>query len=276
MPKEEFTINKIIISDVDGTLFKSGNKVQPRKLELVHRFQEQGGIFTLATGRMKKAIEPFIDELAIRFPVIVYNGAQIVDPVTNQLLASKELTPSLAESALTLLEQYPLSPIMHVNQQPYVWKQTQEVLEHMKKDNIECLVHENLHDLTIHSPTKILVIGEPERLQEFEAAFQQTVENGFQLVYSDWNYLEILPWGASKGNALETLARIKGISMKHMIAVGDERNDISMLQAAGLGVAVANADETVQRQANRVTRGSWNQGLEEVIEAVLAHKKEYN
>jgi Cof subfamily protein (haloacid dehalogenase superfamily) len=260
---------------VDGTLFKSGNKVQPRTAELVHQFQEQGGIFTLATGRMKKAIEPFIDELAIRFPVIVYNGAQIVDPVTNHLLASRELTPSLAESALTLLEQYPLSPIMHVNQQPYVRKQTQDVLEHMKKDNIECLVHENLHDLTIHSPTKILVIGEPERLQEFEAAFQQTVESGFQLVYSDWNYLEILPWGASKGNALETLARMKGISMKHIIAVGDERNDISMLRAAGLGVAVANADEVVQCQANRVTTGSWNEGLEEVIEAVLTHDERY-
>jgi hydroxymethylpyrimidine pyrophosphatase-like HAD family hydrolase len=101
------------------------------------------------------------------------------------------------------------------------------------------------------------------------------VESGYQLVYSDWNYLEILPWGASKGNALETLARIKGISIQNIIAVGDERNDISMLRAAGMGVAVANADEAVRCQANRVTMGSWNQGLEEVIEAVLTHEEDY-
>jgi len=260
---------KLIVSDVDGTLFQSGNRVMPRTVELVHQFQQKGGIFTLATGRMKKAIEPFIQELQIRFPVIVYNGTQIVDTRTNRVLTASYLEENLASTALELLEEYSLDPIIHVNQQPYVANHSKSILEHMEKDGIHCMIHDDLRQLITEKVTKMLIIGDPANLRQYAEELIRTASNGFQPVYSDWNYLEILPNGVSKGKALESLAKMERISMEEIVAVGDERNDISMLEAAGLGVAVANANEEVRRHADRVTSGSWNEGLDELIQWVI-------
>jgi len=260
---------KMIVSDVDGTLFPSGNQVQQQTVELIQQYQQAGGIFTLATGRMKKAIEPFIEELNIQVPVIVYNGAQVVNPLDDGMILSHHLPPSFAVKALELMEEFSVSPIVHVQQQPYVKEHNDDVRAHMAKDGIECVITDNLSKLVVKAPTKILIIGEPVELAAFEKALNQENLREYQAVYSDRNYLELLPEFASKGNALQVLAATLGFSSQDIMAVGDERNDISMLVKAGMGVAVANAAEEVKQQADIVSKGSWNKGLEEVIAAVL-------
>ena len=259
----------MIVSDVDGTLFQKDNKLDPVTVELVRKFHNSGGIFTLATGRMKKSIEPFIQTLQIGFPVIVYNGAQIIDPVTNQVLTAHTLDRELAREALRLLKRFPLDLIMHVNQQPYVRGYSEAVVDHMKKDGIHCHVTKEFDELIEAPPTKMLIIGNPNLLQQFADQLIANVGYDFHPVYSSWNYLEILPADATKGNALKTLSTIRGIPLERIVAIGDERNDVSMLKAAGLGVAVANANEEVIHQADRVTTGSWNKGLEEVIREII-------
>ncbi len=263
---------KLIVSDVDGTLFKSGNQVQQRTVQLIHQYQQEGGIFTLATGRMKKAIEPFIQKLKIQVPVIVYNGAQVVDPLNDRLILSHELSPLFAEKALKIMDAFSVSPIVHIQQQPYVKEYNDDILAHTKKDGIDCVVTDNLSNLVLTSPTKILVIGEPLELAAFEKVLKQKTLIGYQTVYSDRNYLELLPEEASKGNALDVLAKTLGVLTQDILAVGDERNDISMLVNAGMGVAVANAAEEVKQRADMVTKGSWNNGLEEVLEAALKNE----
>ncbi|MEN1761941.1 Cof-type HAD-IIB family hydrolase [Anoxynatronum sibiricum] len=265
---------KLIVSDVDGTLFESGNQVNSTTVKMVHDYQRSGGIFTLATGRLKKAIEPFIQQLHIRFPVIVYNGAQIVDSVTGEVLAAHTLDRELALKALDLLAHFPLDTIMHVNQVPYVRSHTPAVLEHMEKDGIACRCQENLTPLADKDPTKMLIIGDPFELKQFASELIVSAGYDFGPVYSDWNYLEILPAGASKGAALEQLVKLKGFAMEEVVAVGDERNDLSMIRAAGTGVAVANANEELKAAANRITQGPWNLGLEEILEEAIQSLKE--
>jgi len=263
---------KMIVSDVDGTLFKSGNEIEEQTARLIEQYQQAGGIFTLATGRMKKAIEPFIEKLKIQVPVIVYNGAQVIDPLNNQVILSCQLAPVFAAKALEIVNEFPVSPIVHVQQQPYVKEHNQDILAHMNKDGIECMITDNLAEHILKSPTKMLIIGDPKVLHEVEQALLKENLAGYQAVYSDKNYLELLPEGASKGSALRVLASNLGISLKEIVAVGDERNDISMLMVAGMGVAVANAADEVKGMADMVTAGSWNKGLEEVVEAVLKNE----
>ena len=263
---------KVIVSDVDGTLFKSGNAIEDQTARLIEQYQQVGGIFTLATGRMKKAIDPFIQKLKIKVPVIVYNGAQVINPLNNQVIFSCQLTPSFAEKALEIVNEYPVSPIVHIQQQPYVKEHNQDILAHMNKDGIECIITDKLAEHILKSPTKILIIGDPNVLKQVEQSILKENLTGYQAVYSDKNYLELLPEGASKGSALQVLASNLGISLEDIVAVGDERNDISMLMAAGLGVAVANAATEVKSRADLITEGAWNKGLEEVLEAVLKNR----
>jgi len=198
-------------------------------------------------------------------PVIVYNGAQVIDPLNDQLILSHQLPTLFAEKAFEILKGFPVSSIIHIQQQPYVMEYNKEILAHMKKDGIACIISDNLSKLILQSATKFLIIGEPETLAEVEKAIKNENDEGYQAVYSDTNYLELLPEGASKGNALNVLATTLGFLQQDIMAVGDERNDISMLANAGMGVAVANAVEEVKQKADMVTKGSWNEGLEEVL-----------
>lgn len=260
---------QMVVSDVDGTLFESGNKIDADIVRLVDQYHSLGGIFTLATGRMKRAVEPFIKDLSIRCPLILYNGAQVIDPVTNETLVSYQLSHELAYTALKLLKQFPLDTIMHVNQEPYVQSYSPAILEHMEKDGIECKRHDDLIQLLKDPPTKLLVIGDPIQLASFADELKKMVNDDFALVYSDTHYLEILPYHASKGNALVKLAQLKGIPISAVIAVGDERNDMTMIQAAGLGVAVANANSDVKQIADRITIGSFQHGLAEILREAI-------
>jgi Cof subfamily protein (haloacid dehalogenase superfamily) len=260
---------RMIVSDVDGTLFESGNKIDSDIVRLVDQYQGMGGIFTLATGRMKRAVDPFIKELHITCPLILYNGAQVVDPVTNDILVSHHLKNDLAYAALKLLSQFTLDTIMHVNQEPYVQSYSPAILAHMEKDGIECKQQDDLFRLLKDPPTKLLVIGDPVQLALFADELKRRVNDDFQPVYSARHYLEILPPNASKGKALLKLAQLKGIPISSVIAVGDERNDMTMIQAAGLGVAVANANRDVKQIADRITAGFYHHGLAEILREAI-------
>ena len=264
---------KVIVSDVDGTLFESGNQVNDSTLKWVDAFQQAGGIFTLATGRMKKAVDLFIEQLNIQVPVIVYNGAQLIDPINNKLIKSYTIENELAYQVLRTVKEFQLDPILHVHQQPYVLGITAAIEAHTLKDGIACQVTDDAERLLQAAPTKFLIIGEPEEIQRFLEVLKQKYPHPFHHVFSDWNYLEILPMEASKGNALKHLSDYLGIGMGEIAAVGDERNDLSMLRNAGFGAAVANANDDLKKLADYVAEGSFHRGLEEVIRKILEDVK---
>ncbi len=260
---------KMIVSDVDGTLFESGNQLNDSTLRWVDAFHQAGGIFTLATGRMKKAVDPFIEQLSIKVPVIVYNGAQLVDPIDNQIIKAYNVEKELAHQVMKTVKDFKLDPIVHVHQQPYVLGISEAIEAHTLKDGITCQVTDDAETLLMEAPTKFLIIGEPEEIQRFLEVLKQQYSKPFHHVFSDWNYLEILPMGASKGKALEHLSSYLEISLEEIAVVGDERNDLSMLEKAGFGAAVANANDDLKKQADYVSVGSFHRGLEEVIKKIM-------
>lgn len=260
---------RMIVSDVDGTLFESGNKLNDSTIELVEMYQKSGGIFTLATGRMKKAIDPFIEQLKIRAPVIVYNGAQLANPHNQQLIQGFTVERELAQLVVKKLDGFRIDPIIHVNQQPFVLKITDAIKEHTIKDGIQCQVTNEVESLLLNAPTKFLLIGDPEELLRYLKVLEESWQQSFHYVFSDWNYLEILPQNASKGNALKLLSQHMEIPTEQIAVVGDERNDITMVKEAGFGAAVANANEALKSQADYITAGAYHYGLEEVIKKVM-------
>ena len=108
----------------------------------------------------------------------------------------------------------------------------------------------------------------PEELAQFAQAYSERV-NDAVLVSSEANYLEILPAGVSKGNALKYLAEYLRIPLREIIAVGDNLNDVEMLSEAGLGVAMGNAHPELKKVADHVTDSNDNDGVAKLIEHYL-------
>jgi Cof subfamily protein (haloacid dehalogenase superfamily) len=260
---------KLIASDLDGTLLDSSRKVSQRTRELIKEFTEKGGVFTFATGRMEASVKRYLEELDISSPVIIYNGAKIVDIKNNIVIYENLLSYDSAKAALRLAEDYDWDVLLYLEKKIYVNKITDVIKEYMLKDGVCCKAVGNLHEFLKLQPTKILIIGNPDYFAPYTEKLQQHIKEPLNYVISEYNYLEILPDGCSKGNALTELAKSLGIPIEQTIALGDNLNDVSMVEAAGLGVAVENAHEMVKECADYITSRNDEDGVAEVIYRVV-------
>lgn len=260
---------KLIVSDIDGTLISSKGKISTRTKELVTDYQKKGGYFTIATGRMEAAIIPFIQELNINVPVIVYNGSTIINTNKNKIIYESKLEYNVAKTAIEICNDYKLDPILYLDKKAYICKMTNSIEKHVEKEKVGCVEVGNLCEFLKEAPTKILFIGNPNYFDDFIAHIQNKVEKNLNFICSESNYLELLPNDASKGSALQVLASYLNIPMEETIAIGDERNDVSMINVAGIGVAVKNARDDLIQKADYITTQECFQGVEEILYKVI-------
>jgi Cof subfamily protein (haloacid dehalogenase superfamily) len=260
---------RLIVSDLDGTLLDSKRNISDRTKELINRYINKGGTFTFATGRMEGSARDYIEFLSIESPAIIYNGAKVVDIKKEKVSYEANLDYNTARTALKLSKEYNWDVILYINKKVFVNSITEGIKEYMVKDGVKCEPVGDLFEFLNSSPTKILIIGNPEKFEEYILRLNKTLNILVNNVRSEWNYLEILPDGISKGEALKRLAAELRIPLEEVIAIGDELNDLSMIKVAGLGVAVANANPELIKIADYITKSHDEDGVAEVIDKVL-------
>ncbi|MCC3356855.1 HAD family hydrolase [Bacillus sp. REN16] len=243
----------LLVSDLDGTLLDSNQKISEVNKQAIAHFKKHGGLFTLATGRMEQSVHPFVEEIRIDLPVILYNGAKIYCPRTKEVIYERKLENYglLAKRLMSIDIQHQLGFLLYRDGEVYTHNRNEIVRVHEQKDGVTC---KSLHENMLAEPiTKILLISPSTSvLQQCEKLIQDFDVN-CELIYSEKSYLEILPTNTSKGNALQELVRYLQRSDLKTIAVGDNLNDVSMLQAATQGYVVENCHEQLKTKAFRKT-----------------------
>jgi len=252
---------KLAVSDVDGTLVNKDKRVTPLTREAIKTFQESGGSFTLATGRIERSAIPFCRDLDIRIPVILYNGARIVDPLTEEVLWEKSLHKEDLDRALELRSKYSFDYLIYSDGEAYVFERSDSVKLFEKGDGYKSILITDPLMFCEREVTKILMIGDNSLFPGFRNDFNGTRKNPAALVQSESNYLEILPPGVNKGTALDKLQKILGLKRENIVCFGDNMNDIEMLQNAGTGIAMGNALSAVKEAADIVTSDHNNDGV---------------
>ncbi|SFL49138.1 hypothetical protein SAMN03159341_106335 [Paenibacillus sp. 1_12] len=250
MSKQRFE-GYLLVTDMDGTLLNSGKKISPENKQAIEMFVENGGLFTLATGRITSSVQRFADQLPLNAPAIVYNGAIIHDFDKGIDVWQRTLGPSAGPILSRVMDKFPgVGVEIYCGSEPYFIRENQTTDHHRRMENFNRPVIEGFDSLK--DPWfKVLLAWEPERLDEIERYIAETEDEDVTWVRSDDKYFEMLPSGATKGHALEHLVEIMGIDMAKCIAMGDHLNDLEMIRRAGVGIAVANAHETLLSASNR-------------------------
>lgn len=252
---------------MDGTLLNGSQTISTQNEMAIKQFKSQGGLFTLATGRMEDSVLPYIRQLEIDIPVILYNGAKIYSPITGKVIYEKQLIiPSqLWKRFYESLDDE--SALLVYRQQDVYAPARNEVLEnHERKDGVRC---KEMCEEWIEEPiTKILFIASPHKLQRFE---EMITSSGVpcETVYSEANYLELLPEGATKGAALRELVQMLQVEELYTIALGDNLNDTTMLIQADRGIAVDNAHPQLKEIADALTVHHEDHAVAEVIQELM-------
>jgi Cof subfamily protein (haloacid dehalogenase superfamily) len=265
----------MIIADIDGTLVGWDRHVSPRVREAVASAMRAGVLVTLATGRWYRSAQPIAAELGLELPMILHNGALVKDSLTGEVLHHSPLPWALAREAARTVRRHGMQPILYEDGGEAIVAGPPEedspgAARYLMKEGVRRVPIDVL-ELTA-DPLELLVVDTAERVEPLLAELTcdrwRTVTSMSIAVPND-RLVEVLSLECSKTNAVEALARRYGVSFDEIMAVGDNFNDLDMIESAGYGVAMGNAPAAVQARANWVAPRVDEDGLAVAIERAL-------
>ena len=256
----------LVVADLDGTARSRRFGITPGVRRAIAESRARGVRVCIATGRMWRSAAPWVQSLGANAPVILYNGGRLFDFDGGRILFDRRLPAESTRQALTVIRRDPaVQPHLFLNDHVYVERRHPLTEAYTEEDGLEYDVVSAFEPLLNDDAHKILVAGDPERLEALGGAAHRAGLSA-HVVRSEETKLEFLPPGVSKRTALHVLLEALGVEARAVIAVGDGWNDLEMIEAAGLGIAMGDAPEGVRARADHVCGTADDEGFREVLE----------
>lgn len=233
----------MLVTDMDGTILNSDRLVSDKDKEAIRYFKDNAGVFTVATGRNLFAVESYLNQLQINAPAIIDNGAKIYDFDTNETLYEKFLEPWRKEAIKRFHEDYPDIGIeIYVDDRAYIYQKS-AWSDRFKKKGYP--YEFGVPDDVWEKPwIKVLIIDNKDKI-DFCMPIYKTYDSGYT-ARSGTHLFDIVPSEASKGKATLKLAEMLGIKNDKIITVGDNMNDLPMIECVKFGFSVDNAYDKIK------------------------------
>lgn len=256
---------KLIAADMDGTLLNDSGEITPKTVAAIKEAVSRGVVFTISTGRPIQGVDKYNVLLNLNAPIITYNGAMIVRSDTREVLFSKTLLCDDALRILNIGNEMGVTMCVWADNKLYCNVRNEKVDAYKKLSDVEPILIDD-YDVLAKSVTKILWYDDPTVISKLQNQLKDVAFDKVTYCTSKPTFLEFFNCDVSKAEAMKTIGKIYGIKREEMIAIGDGYNDLSMIQFAGLGVAMANAPDGVKQQSDYITNCSNNSdGIAEVL-----------
>lgn len=264
---------KLLVLDLDGTLTNSKKEITPHTKEQLFHYMEAGGTVVLASGRPTFGIMPLAKELELDKRggyILSFNGGNIIECKTGDIIYQKTLDAGIPEKLGKLTHQYGVCILSYENED--IISENPEDIYVQKEAFINKMPIKKLEDFSsyVRFPvTKCLMVGDGDRMQEVESLLKEEMGNGVNIFRSEPFFLEIMPEGIDKALSLKRLLTLLDMTKEEMAACGDGYNDISMIEFAGLGIAMENAQKEVKEIADCIAPSNDEDGIAWVIKEKL-------
>ncbi|WP_273225712.1 Cof-type HAD-IIB family hydrolase [Geosporobacter ferrireducens] len=265
---------RLVVTDMDGTLLNGEGKVSEENQRIFKVLHDKGIHVAVATGRIYTSARVFARYLGIKTPIIACNGAIVKDLKDNRIIYENHLSTEDCLRIVDICRKYDLYYHFYSQETFYTEKLDRGSLKYSEWN--KTLKEEDRIDIRIIEDTYETIKNKADRVYKFQvvsddmnilAQARDALENIETIsVSKSWhNNIEMMNKGVSKGIAVKSLAESLGVKQEEVICFGDNENDISMLEYAGLGVAMGNADEIVKERANYVTLTNDEDGVAAAI-----------
>lgn len=267
----------LVAIDVDGTLINSENHLTETTRAAVREVLAKNIGVTLASGRARMTMVPFLTELGITLPFISSGGAHIIDPVSNKTLYYSAV-PTKTLSVIVEHARAAQAPIIFQESDRIFYEGSQEILHYLSETyKIDITVADEFKAnfiqvddiLKVHSePIKVYMCQAPAIVQDVEAKLKQ-YHLPIYMTYSAPPYLEITSASASKGEAIQRLAAHLNIPLERILAIGDSRNDLSMFEVVGKRIAMGNAVPEIKAIADLIAPTNDEDGVAWALRTIV-------
>lgn len=263
---------QILVLDLDGTLTNSKKEITPPTLEALIDIQELGKKVVLASGRPTNGVLPLADQLHLQdygSYILSFNGGRITDCRSKEVIYNRTLPTDVIVPSYNIVKKYE-------NQDVNIITYTADAILSSSKPNAYTLLESRINSMPViveedfpasvtFPVNKLLVTGEPDIIARIQEEFKRQFHSYLSIYCSEPFFLEVMPQGIDKAASLQKLLNSIGLTANEMICCGDGYNDLTMIESAGLGVAMANAQSVVLERADYITKSNDEDGVLHVI-----------
>lgn len=272
---------KLIATDLDGTLGNSKYLIDEENAVAARAFEEAGGHIVLCSGRSVHSLKYVAEnELKIKDAYLIgFNGGVIVNSKDMKPIYEQKLNKEYALEGYKFLKENDTDennkPILLMGlytKFDEIITDNKDLLEklYIKQNNKMSLIEKKEIKELGDDIYKLLILGENETLKAIEPKLIKLANDRYDVVFTGYNLLELIPKNINKGTALSKLAAHLNIKMEETIGFGDNYNDIELIKQAGLGIAIKNAVDPLKEIADKITvNNNDNAAFAEVVEFAL-------
>lgn len=261
---------QLLALDLDGTLTNSKKEISKSTLDALIDIQEKGKKVVLASGRPTNGVMPLAEQLHLQdygSYILSFNGGRITDCRSKQVIYNKTLPDDVVLPLFHIVKKYAGADIIAYTSEnilsglkPNQYTELESRINHMPIIQTEDFPFE-----AVEPANKFLITGEPDIIQRIKKEAEEHFRSYLYIYCSDPFFLEIMPPCIDKAHSLLKLLTSIGLSTEQMICCGDGYNDLTMIEIAGLGVAMANAQSLVLEKADYITKSNDEDGILHVI-----------
>lgn len=262
---------RLLVLDIDGTVTNSEKKVLEKTREAIIDLQKRGVSVAIASGRAPKGVFSIAEELKLHCfgnYILSFNGAKIIKFKTRECIYEKCLPLHIPGRLWQDAQKYQLGLLTYSDNILIAGTEPDKYMNlESKISDMPIEFHENFQRYVNFPVNGCLLTGDPHDIEVLEPVFAHKYFHETEVFRSEPCFLEVVPKNVDKAYSLQHLLNILGIRREEMVCCGDSFNDITMVQLAGVGVAMANAQERLKLVANYVTeKDNDHDGIAEVIE----------
>ncbi len=260
---------RLLVSDVDGTLVDKQKQLTPGTIAAVRRLQAAGVGFTIISARPRSGIMPLADQLALDVPIGAFNGG-IIFRRSGEVIEHHRIDPAVAHGIWDAIGDAAVDRWVFADDRWYASTDQGPHVGHERVASAQDPIVTQDFAALLDRADKITFVSDDEPLlRSLHDRVAPDFGDRATVVQSQSYYLDVTALQANKGTGIEELAAAFDTALAETAAIGDQANDLAMLDRAGLSIAMGNAPDFVQQRADQVTRANDQDGVAHAIDTII-------
>ena len=264
---------KLLVLDVDGTLLNDEREISKRTLAALLKVQQMGVRIVLASGRPTYGLMPLAKTLELGNYggfVLSYNGCQIIKAQNGEILFERRINPEMLPYLEKKARKNGFAIFSHDDTLITDSPDNEYIKNEALLNNLKIIREDEFSTAIDFAPCKCMLVSDKEKaLIGLEQHWEKRLAGTLDAFRSEPYFLEVVPCGVNKANTLGALLEHLGVTREEVIAVGDGVCDVTMLQLAGMGVAMGHSQDSVKVCADYVTASNEEDGVALAVEKLI-------
>lgn len=263
---------QLVVTDLDQTLLCDDGCITEDNIKAIKSLRAKGVLFGVASGRAEHIIKKLMSEAGLGDCldlIIGFNGVTVNDDKVLKTPTQNYIKQDIIHQVYETFKNHPFTFVVHDPTTIYCNRHSEFSDLESALNGYKVEVNPNFIDLIQSDYPKLMLVGDAEAIEGLQNEMATLADTRYNFFKSHENFLEVVAPGVSKGSILKDYCYAKGITMEKVMAIGDNLNDLNMVQGAGYGVAVANAVSEVKAVARFISTSNNDSGVAKAIETFI-------